>query len=88
MKNSCKLCGLCCRVLCIHFSIIGFNDKWIEGRGGIRKGMDVFLPSVCKWLTKDNKCEIHKDKPKFCKDWPMNIGPQAWLRNMGCRYYE
>ena len=87
MKHRCLCCGSCCKVLCLPFSSIYFDRKWVEGRGGTIKGMDVFLTSRCKWLTKDNKCEIHEDKPEFCKKFPVNFGPQAWLRNMGCRFY-
>jgi len=87
MKPHCHGCARCCQVLCIPLSSIGFDLKWVEGRGGTIKGMEAFLPSRCKWLTKDNKCEIHEEKPEFCKMFPMNFGPQAWLRNMGCLYY-
>ena len=86
--KGCKRCGVCCTVLVTHFPAIGFSDKWIEGRGGWRVGMDVFLPSKCKWLMKDNSCEIHNDKPEYCKNWPESMGPQAWLRNLGCKYYD
>ena len=86
--GSCKQCGRCCQILSIHFSVIEFDDKWVEGHGGVRRGMDVYLPLRCKWLTEDNKCEIHKDKPEFCKKWPENIGPTQWLLNMGCKYFD
>jgi len=88
MKPSCKCCGICCTVHSLHFSNVNYDAKWVEGRNGVIKGMDVFLPSRCKWLTKDNKCEVQDDKPEFCKLFPNNVGPQAWLMNMGCRYFE
>lgn len=87
--KGCKLCGRCCTVLGLNFKIVGFDDKWVEGRGGWRKGMDVFVPSRCKWLTKMNTCEIHESKPEFCKGWPENIiVPHEWLMNLGCKYFE
>lgn len=84
---NCKRCGACCRW--IHFPLFVINDeKWIEGRGGVIKGKDVYLPSVCKWIGDDNLCKIEGEKPQRCKNWPENVGRQAWLVNMGCKYFE
>lgn len=84
----CKKCGKCCTVIAMPFDAIEFDDKWLEGRSGFRAGMDVFIPSVCKWLKPDNACELGDDRPIFCKNFPMRHGPQAWLANMGCKFYE
>jgi Fe-S-cluster containining protein len=83
----CKKCGKCCFLLHIDFRQVDYDDKWVEARGGIRKGMHVYVPLGCKWLSKDNLCSRHNDKPLFCREFPKNVGPQAWLLNMGCKYY-
>lgn len=71
------------------FDAIDFDDKWLEGRDGFRAGMDVYIPSRCKWLKSDNTCEVENEKPIFCKNFPMRFGgPKAWLANMGCKFYE
>jgi len=51
-------------------------------------GEHVYVPSICKWLTKDGKCAVQASKPEYCKLFPLNIGPQPWLLNMGCRYFN
>lgn len=72
----------------LHFSQVGYDDKWIEGRLGRRVGMDVFVPSPCKWIN-GNLCGVQDKKPEYCKGWPENMGRiPSWLVNMGCKFYE
>jgi hypothetical protein len=76
-------------VLHTTMASIKYDKKWVEGRGGVIKGNDVYLPSVCKWLTNDRKCSVHESgKPEYCKAWPANVGPQPWLLNMGCKFFD
>ena len=69
------------------FSSVSRDKRWVDARGGKVFGEDVILPLPCKHLTEDKKCRIHETKPDFCKAFPMNFGPQAWLFNMGCKFY-
>ena len=92
MEGHCSRCGTCCKVLTIDFNLIDRDEKWVEGRGGTINGNDVFIPSVCKWLTEDNLCAIHDEKPLWCRDYPENIVKgrdwvKNWLVNKGCGYY-
>jgi Fe-S-cluster containining protein len=84
----CKRCGRCCSVLYVHFSGVGFDEKWVEGRGGEIRGMDVYLPCRCKWLTEGNLCEIYGDRPRLCREFPGDFLDKVALKNMGCRYFE
>jgi len=71
----------------LHDFDILYDKKWIEGRNGKVVGRWVLLPSRCKYLTPDNKCELHdKDKPFYCKLWPDK--KFAYLEALGCRYFE
>lgn len=87
-KPHCHRCGICCTVSHIYLQQVGFDRKWVEGRQGTIRGNDVYIPSRCKWLTKDNRCEVQESKPEWCKKWPLQVGPQPWLINMGCKYYD
>ena len=89
MSSGCKRCGICCKTQVVSFANIHYDEKWVEGRMGTIKGEYVYVPSRCKWLMEDNLCEMHgKDKPKFCVAWPDSVGPQPWLLNMGCKYFD
>jgi len=84
----CTMCGICCKTSPIRLEQVNYDLKWVEGRGGRVVGEHVYVPSVCKWVTKDNKCAVQNDKPPYCKLFPLNVGPQPWLLNMGCRFFN
>lgn len=55
--TKCDRCGYCCKNLYLWDRLlVSLHTKTI------------MLKKVCKFL-KNNKCLIHKDKPKVCKEW-------------------
>jgi len=83
----CKRCGRCCEIIGIPAANSEWDMKWMEGRGGTLIGQAMFFPLRCKWLSADKKCEIHGDKPEWCKKFPLNFGPVPWLLNIGCKFF-
>jgi hypothetical protein len=82
----CKQCGECCKWIMIHMGSILYDEKWVEGRGGQRRGAYAVLPCRCKWLTPDNRCEIHgEQKPIWCKFSPE---PGPYLKSLDCKFFE
>jgi len=86
--SGCKRCSICCRVMPLRMEQVGFDKKWVEGRGGIIVGTHIYIPSPCKWITEGNVCSIQDEKPEWCKKFPTQIGPQPWLINMGCKFFD
>lgn len=67
---------------------VGYDMAWMHGRNGVLKGQTMIFPQRCKHLTETNTCSLHDVKPQFCKVFPENCGPQKWLRDIGCRYFD
>ena len=89
MMGTCKQCGECCKVIVMMAGAVNNDFQWMEGRNAKKKGPFMFLPSVCKYLTKENKCSLQQiGKPGYCKLYPKNLGPQPWMKAMGCKYFE
>lgn len=57
-QDQCKKCGKCCRSFDMKDGKYMIDDVIIEIKN-----------KTCQFLTKDNLCSIHKNKPKFCKEW-------------------
>jgi Fe-S-cluster containining protein len=83
-KESCG--GSCCKYIITGLDNVDFDLKYIEGRGGIIRNGWVLFPSRCKGLTKNGKCEIHDQKPRYCKSFPTEMS--AWLLALGCKYFD
>ena len=73
------MCGVCCRIFYIPLTEEEFNSgKYEVELESHRKdfsfvqknGLNILKKNEngCVYL-KDNKCTIHDDKPKFCKDF-------------------
>ena len=57
-KSVCGRCGYCCRNLYFLDRIrISFYSK------------SIMLSKRCKFLEGENKCIIHQNKPRVCRDW-------------------
>jgi len=78
--DKCSQCGVCCKLFWInlteeeyrsgkyktYFEMFGFVDDFEEA---VRDGANLLAKNddgSCIYL-KDNKCSIHKDKPKACQ---------------------
>ena len=86
--SGCKRCGICCRTMPLRMEQIGFDEKWVEGRRGRIVGNHIYISSPCQWINDKNECKVQDAKPEWCKEFPMQIGPQPWLINMGCKYFN
>ena len=63
----CKRCGSCCKVLTLQMNNLSKDAKEFY----LARGCKIIEPfiqikHICPHL-KDNKCDIHKNKPKFCR---------------------
>jgi Fe-S-cluster containining protein len=54
----CYKCGECCKTLY-------FSDRIKVSL----KTKTLMLNKVCKFLDKNNKCRIYKERPKVCREW-------------------
>jgi hypothetical protein len=81
--------GYCCKWMPVLASSVDYDEDWVTGRRGIRRGPWIFLPSRCKFIAKDNKgCSLHgtDKKPKYCQDWPKKN--YDFLKYMRCKYFD
>ncbi|NIM44915.1 MAG: hypothetical protein GTN80_03695 [Nitrososphaeria archaeon] len=75
----CKQCGLCCIWIQVGTTIPDSpNIDWdfVKARDLIAVDhgnvLVFFAQARCKHLTKDNKCDIHDNKPQSCIRFPEN----------------
>lgn len=75
--GECKQCGECCRT----------NDQWLDNTDEMAefaaargwkvrqrgKLIQAEAIDVCPHLTKDNKCGIYENRPRYCAGYPHNI---------------
>jgi Fe-S-cluster containining protein len=90
----CQLCGRCCSGFWFNvvplfqadyerLLLLGYSVDDIKGMTKISdKDSVVCLTEPCK-LMKDNRCLIHKDKPKACRDFPVQVGSKITI-NVSC----
>jgi len=82
----CNRCGECCRVLEFRFQnvypdidTIRMQKEFYETRGCTfdvtEKEIIVRVPSICPFLNEKNLCDIHENKPYFCRVWGDMIKP-------------
>ena len=87
-EGFCKLCGECCRWLCIGKEEGNDEEfrKWVRYRQGrIRDGY-VFLPSKCDMLESGGRCAVQDAKPQYCREFPKH--KPEYLKALGCKYYD
>ena len=71
--GQCNQCGKCCSILVFHLSKYTPSNiiQYYEDHGckvDLLKEK-IIIPAVCKYLTKDNLCSIHDNKPDICKNY-------------------
>lgn len=96
-KGHCQSTGQCCRAIGIEIPVwwwnrpklVAFIKKWHHLRYnftflGRHKSLLVYS---CNYLTDDNKCSIHKFKPKLCRDFPKASLKGFPKLHKGCGFY-
>ena len=74
----CEKCvGLCCRYLALPIdtpeSKGDFDDvRWYLAHEGISvfvEDGDWYIANRCKYLTRDNRCDIYENRPRLCRGY-------------------
>lgn len=76
----CEKCvGLCCRYLALPIDTPktkgDFDDvRWYLAHEGISVFVEegdwyINIANRCKYLTKDNRCDIYEDRPRLCRGY-------------------
>lgn len=74
----CQQCSLCCRVMTFFWPTDqALDEEWLKARGYVKvqenaSWVEYQVDHVCPKLGRDGKCEIHTEKPKNCRDYPLN----------------
>ncbi|MBU0506890.1 YkgJ family cysteine cluster protein [bacterium] len=96
-KGACKSSGTCCKQIGLSLpwswvkrpGIVALVRKWHFLRYNFEPlGMvDNMLVYKCLYLKEDNKCPIHRYKPKLCREFPARklIGKVDLYK--GCGFY-
>ena len=81
-QPDCDKCnGLCCRHIALELGKPSTkqdfdNIRWYLMHTDIQVGVDhdgdwlLDVPTVCKHLGKDHRCQIYEERPRICKDYP------------------
>jgi len=66
----CHKCGKCCQKVILPLPQMDSGERfWLNAHKGITvRGNVVIIDSVCEFLTKDNLCSIHENRPKICRE--------------------
>lgn len=95
-KGQCQMTGQCCKMVGLSFPKSWLNyprltntvKSWHAYRYnfsylGTVDSMHVY---ECRYLTKDNKCGIHRFKPRLCRDYPVTPWYGFTKVYKGCGY--
>lgn len=74
MEAKCNECGRCCRTLAIQVPLSDTSWHNFYSARGLKTDEDypeiVLIPSVCQYLTVENKCQIWDGRPEVCRGYP------------------
>lgn len=84
---SCRMCGKCCMYIDNFYYIVDGTEEWCKARGMeiIQKSeewLHVRIEHRCPQLTKENKCDIHAQKPKACREGPIAKNTKSFFKEM------
>lgn len=96
-KGACGNSGQCCQAIGIEFPrswkkyprFLKTIEGWYYLKNNFRATgyQDNLMVLSCGYLTKDNKCGIHRFKPKLCRDFPITPLFGITKLHKGCGYY-
>ena len=75
--TECEQCGTCCMWSVIKISNLSQTSKdQLIAKGAKVFDKCVFIPNVCEHLGSDNLCQIHGNRPRYCR--LMCCGDSEW----------
>ena len=60
-----------------------YNYMWRFTTEGMKPVVASQDDGTCWYLTKDNKCSVHEDKPKICGRWHCSPGGKGEIKDQG-----
>jgi uncharacterized protein len=99
-RGSCLQCGRCCRSLILvdrgrpirdeeHLARYAKRHPWARNLVPVGRDEEGMLHLSCSKLGEDNRCTIHRLRPKECREYPQeSMSRYGGELLLGCGYGE